>query len=73
MEGYIYYDDQRIAGADIGPFYQVQKVVRVLQPTLTTHSVILIEYISRDLKLENWVGTLELKLKLYANVDIVLE
>ena len=30
MEGYIYYDDQRIVGADIGSFYQGQKVVRVL-------------------------------------------
>nr|WIW57578.1 late embryogenesis abundant protein LEA8 [Pinus tabuliformis] len=68
MEGYIFYGDQRIAGSDIGPFYQGHKTVRVLQPTLTAHSVILREDIARDLKLENSAGTLELKLKLYAHV-----
>jgi len=68
MEGYIYYGHQRIAGADIGPFYQGHKVVRVLQPTFTAHSVILNGDSARDLKLENSAGTLQLKLKLYAQV-----
>nr|WIW57585.1 late embryogenesis abundant protein LEA15 [Pinus tabuliformis] len=68
MEGYIYYGDQRIAGSHIGPFYQGHKGVRVLQPTLTAHSVILREDIARDLMLENSAGTLELRLKLYAHV-----
>jgi len=68
VEGFIFYGDQRIAGADIGPFYQGHKEVRVLNPTLTAHSFILNEDIARDLELENSAGTLELKLKLYARI-----
>nr|WIW57579.1 late embryogenesis abundant protein LEA9 [Pinus tabuliformis] len=68
MEGYIYYGDQRIAGSDIGHFYQGHKEVRVLQPTLTAHSVMLKEDVARDLRLENSAGTFELKLKLYARI-----
>jgi hypothetical protein len=68
MEGYIYYGHQRIAGSDMGPFYQGHKEFRVLQPTLTAHSVVLRKDIIRDLKVENSAGTLELKLKLYAKI-----
>lgn len=68
MEAYIFYGDKRIAGADIGPFYQGHKEIRVLQPTLTAHSVILSEETARDLRLENSAGTLELELKLYAKI-----
>lgn len=68
MEGYIFYGDQRIAGSDIGPFYQGHKAVTVLQPTFTAHSVILGKEAARDLRLENSAGALELKLKLYARI-----
>ncbi|GLJ21144.1 hypothetical protein SUGI_0386750 [Cryptomeria japonica] len=68
MEGYVYYGDQRIAGAYIAPFYQGHKTTTIIKPILTGHYVLLKDDLSKDLVMEHTSGAVDLRLKLYAKL-----